>query len=147
MHNQNQQGFEPSVHVYGSGRVFVIVPLARTDEGTWIEMPPVERVNIIQGRSVVAPLAQALREGKAQSAAGLQNEGNLWDGDEGRWWDHRLLCVRITWSEAHITFAPQPLDAGESEMDTLMEIMPGNLPEIKLATRLVEYLGQQLEAS
>lgn len=144
---QKQQGYDPAVHVYGSGRVFVVVPLTQSDEGAWIEMTPVERVNIAQGRSVVAPLAQALRDGKARSSVGMQAEADVWDGDKGRWWDHRLLCVRITWSQEHIIFAPQPQDASESEVSDLTEIMPGNLPEVKIATRLVEYLGQQLNAS
>lgn len=143
----HQAQHEPRVHVYGSGRVFVVVPVAQSDTGEWIEMNPVDRVNIILGRSVVVPLAQALREAKAQSTAGLQDEASVWDGDGGRWWDHHLLCVRITWSREHIAFAPRPEAVGESEADELIEIIPGNVPESKLATRLVEYLGQRLEAS
>ena len=137
---------EPRVHVYGSGRVFVVVPLAQSEAGDWMEITPVERVNIVLGRSVVVPLAQALREGKARSSAGLEDEADAWDGDGGRWWDHRLLCVRITWSAEHITFAPQIQDTVGEKADDLAEIMPGNLPEAKLATRLVEYLGHRLEA-
>ena len=146
MDNQAQTRHEPAVHVYGSGRMFVVVPLAPSVDGSWVEMTPVEQVNIVLGRSVVAPLAQALREAKAQSTAGLQGEANRWDGDGGRWWDHRLLCVRITWSAEYITFAPQLQDTAGEKADDLAEIMPGNLPEAKLATRLVEYLGHRLEA-
>jgi hypothetical protein len=138
---------ESRVHVYGSGRVFVVVPLAPSENGEWMEMQPVERVNIVLGRSVIAPLAQALREGKARSSAGLEDEADVWDGDGGRWWDHNLLCVRISWSPAHVTFAPRAGARGEPETGELMEIMPGNLSETKIATRLVEYLGQRLEAA
>jgi hypothetical protein len=150
MASQKRQGYDPSVHVYGSGRVFVVVPRVQSDEGEWVEVTPVEKVNITLGRSVVAPLTQALREGKARSSVGLvglQNQEDIWDGDGGRWWNHRLLCVRITWSQAHIRFAPQPKDPEGLDRETLTEIMPGNLPEVKIATRLVEYLGQQLEVS
>ena len=146
MAGQENQMDEPRVHVYGSGREFVVVPLAHSDEEDWIEVTPVHRVNIILGRSVVAPLARALREAKARSTAGLQEDAEPWDGDEGRWWDHHLLWVRITWSPAHITFAPQDISESGAEAE-MPEIMPGNLPETKLATRLVEYLGQRLEAT
>ena len=138
---------EPRVHVYGSGRVFVVVPLAQSEAGDWMEITPVERVNIVLGRSVVVPLAQALREGKARSSAGFEDEADAWDGDGGRWWDHNLLCVRITWSPEHVTFAPRAGAGGEPETGEMVEIMPGNLPEAKIATRLVEYLGQRLEAA
>ncbi len=147
MDNQAQAQPEPQVHIYGSGRVFIVVPVAQSDTGDWVEMNPVERVNIILGRSVVVPLAQALREAQAQSTAGLQSEADRWDGDGGRWWDHHLLHVRITWSQEHITFAPQPAASGKSEIKEPLELIPGDVPESKLATRLIEYLGERLEAT
>ncbi|HNT73722.1 MAG TPA: hypothetical protein PKH77_01745 [Anaerolineae bacterium] len=95
---------EVILHVYANGRGFVIAPVRQDAAGEWCEYQPVQRVSLALGYSVTQRLTRVVRKVQAQSGNGGA-PGDLWDGDQGRWWTHRLLTVKVITSADGITLS------------------------------------------
>lgn len=85
---------ERSVHVYASGRGFVVVPVCPQPDGKGMEVEPIDEVSLIRGLPTSVLLARAIEE-----AAGHPCEApRPWkDPQEQR--QHHLFAVRLTWHE------------------------------------------------
>ncbi len=139
------------VHVYGSGREFVVVPVVTPNEGTRTEVRPVQRVSITLGRPTTVELARALRESRAwietyqeTGRSGQAPRIEPWDGDAGRWWAHNLLFVVLRWEEDAVVFAPQTRSAEGMWETAAAQRLPSDTSAMALAETLIAYLGEQL---
>jgi hypothetical protein len=132
------------VHVYADGRGFVVVPVTQDPDGTPVEVTPVERVSLTLGRATSVELTRALRRAARRSAAEGDDDLAAWDGDDGRWWSHNLLFVKLAWTPEGVTLTPQrPTSPGAWE-DAGAESLPPTTPSLEIAQHLIEYLGQRL---
>jgi hypothetical protein len=139
---------EPEVHVYASGREFVVVPVMVAATGETLEVTPVEHVNLVIGRATMVELTRALRElwersSIAAGAAGLDGV-TVWGGDNGRWWAHNLLFVVLRWGKDGLTFARQERASSGGWETAASELLPHDTPFAELAEKLIYALGEQL---
>ncbi|MGC9520624.1 MAG: hypothetical protein ACP5HG_01920 [Anaerolineae bacterium] len=141
----------PEVHVYGSGREFVVAPAVPLEDSARTEVLPVQRVSIVMGRPVSVELGRALQESRAVAEAHYEASGSgevptiqPWDGDTGRWWAHNLLFVVLRWEEEAIIFAPQARSTEGMWETAEARRLPADTSDLALAEALIAYLGEQL---
>jgi len=53
---------ERKIHIYGSGRGFIITPACRQPNDEWVELQPLPRISLTRGRSLSTQLARALEQ-------------------------------------------------------------------------------------
>jgi len=123
-------------HIYANGRGFVIVPVCRDNAGDSREYQPVQRVSLALGYSMTQRLARALQKAQAQSSNGGA-PGELWDGDQGHWWQHHLLAVKVVLSAEGIMLSDLREDARLAEW-------PAGASFYKVAQRILEQLREIL---
>jgi hypothetical protein len=137
------------VHVYATGRGFVVVPVVRRADDENAEWTPVRRVSLALGRPTVVTLSRALQKAREQSAAGPEAGTEAWDGDGGRWWVRHLLLVEITWQAEQIKLTHETRAHGgllaREPVQTLS--LPGDTPAYDLARWIVQYLAETLHTS
>lgn len=65
------------IHIYASGRGFIIVPVCRQPDGKWIELQPLPRISLTRGRSLPTQIARAFERAISEPftppAAGTPN--------------------------------------------------------------------------
>jgi len=55
---------ERRIHIYGSGRGFIITPVCRQPNNEWVELQPLPRISLTRGRSLSTQLARALERAR-----------------------------------------------------------------------------------
>lgn len=139
---------EAEVHVYASGREFVVVPVLSLTPEEVVEAAPAEHVNLVIGRATVVELSRALRAAQQQclSASSVTAcEGHIpWDGDTGRWWAHNLLFVVLRWCDGKLEFIRQARTDGSDWEAVETTILPAETSFTDLAEELIRALGDRL---
>lgn len=124
------------VHVYADGRGLIITPVWQDAAGDWREYQPIQRVSLALGYSITQRLTRALRKTQAHITNG-RTPGDLWDGDQGHWWHHHLLAVKVVTSVEGITLSNLGEDARLAEW-------PADVSLYKVAQRILEQLKATL---
>jgi len=88
------------IHVYASGRTFIIVPVVSAPNDTPAEMAPVHSVPLTLGRPTSVRLSRAITSARETAGSITGGTGAPWDGDGGRWWQHHLLAAAVAWQDA-----------------------------------------------
>jgi hypothetical protein len=131
---------DATIHIYANGRRFVIVPVVSNPDTESLEVEPAYAIPLTLGRPTVVRLARALRVARQVGQRG-EVPADRWDGEGGRWWSHHLLGLTLTWTENQIALE------GLRERDSEPDIFPADTPDTTLAEKLIERLGQKLNAA
>lgn len=123
-----------TVHVYGNVREFVVVPVVAGADGAPLEITPAHHVSLDRGLPTTVELALALERARDR-ALSVGKDGTPWDG--GKWWDHHLLLVAVTWAGEQVRLVPEA--AGDSPITA-----PSDVALSDLARWLIQHLGDCL---
>ena len=120
------------VHIYAAATRFVVVPVRHID-GECVEVVPVQRVGLMMGRDTVGELAKAIDKSAVYPPVELGVRPALWDGDNGRWWNHNLLYVQLLWCGDRVQFATQRREGADARVncpwcDDQVDSLFGNKP-------------------
>lgn len=78
------------VHIYASGRGFVVAPVCHhSDEGRTL-CQPVQNVTLVRGYNLSSSLKQAIERAARTSATSQSREKA-----QGRWQQHHLFAIRV----------------------------------------------------
>ncbi|MBN1872589.1 MAG: hypothetical protein JXA33_00025 [Anaerolineae bacterium] len=124
---------EHRVHVYASGRAFVVVPVCHQVDGGWVECQPVREIVLEKGLPFSIVLGHAIDRAVTYLCADPQP----WDGVQGRWWEHHLFVARLAWKAEtlRLFILPEAEPAAE---------WPANTSNVHIARHLIAQLGQAL---
>ena len=124
---------ERSVHIYASGRAFVVVPVCHQTDSEWVECQPVREIVVDKG----LPFSLILEHAIDRAAQHACTELEPWDGAQGRWWEHHLFMVRLIWQAETLQLFILPETTPSIEW-------PATVSMIRVARHLIELLGQAL---
>ena len=128
------------IHIYASGRTFVVVPITRAQDGAAIETTPARTVPLTLGQPTSYRISRVIREARADCGCEGMDQPLSWDGDGGRWWQHHLMAVAVRWSGTQVRI----LDLDQTEGRPLE--LPAQVSNGELADHLIQVFGQKLSA-
>ncbi|MBN1922967.1 MAG: hypothetical protein JW892_17095 [Anaerolineae bacterium] len=118
------------IHIYASGRGFVIVPVCRQPDGKWIELQPLPRISLTRGRSLPTQIARAFERAISEPCTpptpGTPNPPQSY-----------LFAACLSWHEDTLQLHLLPDLEFQAEW-------PADVSYEKIADHLIAQLGQRL---
>lgn len=122
---------ERRIHIYASGRGFVIIPMCHEPDNEWVALQPLPRISLTRGRSLSTQLARAIERARDTPCTppkpGTQKPPQSC-----------LYGVCLSWHEEILQLHLLPDWKFQAEW-------PTSIPYEQIADHLIAQLGQMLD--
>ena len=119
------------IHIYGSGRGFIITPVCRQPNDEWVELQPLPRISLTRGRSLSTQMARALEQAHITPCTAPKPETQ-------RPSQRYLYMVCLSWHEETLQLHLLPSWELQAEW-------PTGIPYEQIADHLIAQLGKVLD--